>query len=86
VNNLRGSHIDVTVDFTQVGIGGQYDLRIPTQISVKHFLLDVVETLKLDQLEESRCAIKVITKGLLLADDDLLMDYPVTNGDILTVL
>lgn len=83
---MKGTHIDVTIDFTHRGNGRFYDLRIPTQLSVKQLLLDIIETLKLDQLEESRCAIKVKTKGLLLADDDMLIDYPVTNGDILTVL
>lgn len=83
---MQGTHIDVTIDFTHAGNGGTYDLRIPIQVSAKQLLLDVVETLKLDQPEESRCAIKVITKGLLLADDDMLMNYPVTDGDILTVL
>lgn len=83
---MQGSHIDVTIDFTRAGNGGTYDLRIPIQVTVKQLLLDVVETLKLDQLKNSRCAIKVITKGLLLADDDMLTDYPVTDGDVLTVL
>lgn len=83
---MKGSHIDVTIDFTNYTNSGMYDLRIPTHISVKQLLLDIVETLKLDELKESRCAIKVITKGLLLADDDMLKDYPVTDGDIITVL
>lgn len=83
---MKGSHIDVTIDFTNYKNGGMYDLRIPTQLSVKQLLLDTVEALKLDELKESRCAIKVITKELLLADDDMLIDYPVTSGDILTVL
>lgn len=83
---MSGIHIDVTIDFTLVGNGGTYDLRIPIQVSVKHLLLDVVETLRLSELKESRCTIKVMTKGLLLADDDILIDHPVTNGDILTVL
>ncbi len=83
---MKWTHIDVTIDFTLVNNGGKYDLRIPTYISVKQLLLDIVETLKLNDLAESRCAIKVITKNLLLADDDLLADYPVTSGDILTVL
>lgn len=83
---MNGTHVDVTIDFTHVGNGGTYDLRIPTQVSVRHLLLDVIETLKLDELMDSRCTIKVITKGLLLADDDMLYDHPVTDGDILTVL
>lgn len=83
---LKGAHIDVTVDFTRHANGGKYDLRIPTQITVKDLLLEIVEILKLNELNESRCAIKVITKKILLADDDILANYPVTNGDVLTVL
>ncbi|WP_088052165.1 EsaB/YukD family protein [Virgibacillus dakarensis] len=83
---LHDTHIDVTIDFSNRGDAGLYDLRIPVQLSVKQLLLNVMETLKLDLADGSRCAIKVITKDLLLADDDILADYPVTDGDILTVL
>lgn len=83
---MEHSHIDVTVDFTANQQDTVYDLRIPVQISVKQLLLDISDTLKLAPLENSRCAIKVWNKGLLLTDDDLLMDYPVTDGDILTIL
>ncbi|WP_010532265.1 EsaB/YukD family protein [Lentibacillus jeotgali] len=83
---MQDSHIDVTVDFSDCGIGGTYDLRIPVQLSVKQLLIDLIDTLKIGRLDSSRCAVKVITKGLVLADDDMLIDYPVTDGDILTVL
>lgn len=83
---MQNSHIDVTIDFTACGEGGSYDLRIPVQVSVKQLLLDVAETLKMGSLDGSRSAIKVITKSLVLADDDMLIDYPVADGDILTVL
>ncbi|MEK4801147.1 MULTISPECIES: EsaB/YukD family protein [Oceanobacillus] len=80
------THINVTMDFSRKGYGAAYDLRIPVQISVKQLLLNVMETLQLDVQDGSRVAIKVMTKNLLIADDDLLMDYPVADGDILTVL
>lgn len=83
---LHDTHINVTIDFTSCGNGGMYDLRIPIQLSVKQLLLDVIDTLKLDRLDRSRCAVKVITKDLLLADDDMLIDFPIADGDILTVL
>ncbi|QKY69804.1 EsaB/YukD family protein [Lentibacillus sp. CBA3610] len=83
---MQVSHIDVTIDFSECGISGAYDLRIPVQISVKQLLLDVVDTLRIGSLNGSRSAIKVKTKGLLLADDDMLIDHPVTDGDVLTVL
>jgi len=83
---MGNTHINVTIDFSKKGYGAAYDLRIPVQISVKQLLLSVMETLKLRSENESLFAIKVITKNILIADDDLLMDYPVTDGDILTVL
>ncbi|MEN1967621.1 EsaB/YukD family protein [Lentibacillus sp. N15] len=83
---LRDTHINVTIDFSNRASGGTYDLRIPVQLPVKQLLLNVMETLKLEMIDDSRFAIKVITKDLLLADDDMLIDYPVANGDILTVL
>lgn len=83
---MQNSHVDVTIDFSDSGIGGAYDLRIPVQLSVKQLLLDVTGTLKIGNLNTSRSAVKVITKGLILADDDMLMDFPVTDGDVLTVL
>ncbi|ENH96303.1 hypothetical protein J416_11542 [Gracilibacillus halophilus YIM-C55.5] len=83
---MRNTHIDITIDFREREIGHVYDLRIPVQISVKQLLLDVMDALKLGQLIDSHCAIKIKTKGIVLADDDMLLDYPVTSGDILTVL
>lgn len=83
---MQNSHVDVTIDFTAYGAGGSYDLRIPVQVSVKQLLLDVAEILKMGTFDGSHSAIKVITKSLVLADDDMLLDYPVTDGDILTVL
>ncbi|MGP4040971.1 EsaB/YukD family protein [Gracilibacillus sp. D59] len=83
---MKNSHIDVTIDFSESGMGSSYDLRIPVQISVKQLLLDLMDTLKIDQLNESKSVFKVKTKGLVLADDDMLIDYPVTSGDIITVL
>ncbi|WP_042221344.1 EsaB/YukD family protein [Oceanobacillus manasiensis] len=83
---MDNSHIDVTIDFSECGIGSSYDLRIPVQITVKQLLWDLMQTLKMGQLGISKSALKVKTKELLLADDDMLIDYPVTSGDIITVL
>lgn len=83
---MKNSHIDVTIDITGSGKEGTYDLRIPVQISTKQLLQDVMEALKIERPNDSRSALKVMTKGIVLADDDMLVDYPVTDGDILTVL
>lgn len=82
----KNSHINVTIDFRKAGIGEVYDLRIPVHVTVKQLLLNIMETLKLDAPDRSLAAIKVQNKQLLIADDDLLMDYPVTDGDVFTVL
>lgn len=82
----RTSHINVTIDFTESGLGGTYDLRIPVQVTAKQLLLSLIETLKLDLPKRSVSAIKVQNKNILIADDDLLVDYPVTDGDVFIVL
>ncbi|WP_416151679.1 EsaB/YukD family protein [Salipaludibacillus sp. HK11] len=85
---MKNNHIDVTIDFSECGVLTSYDLRIPTQISVKQLLLDIIHILKLNDVDvkESRSVIKIKTKCIVLADDDMLIDYPVTTGDVLTVL
>ncbi|MBU5267404.1 EsaB/YukD family protein [Virgibacillus proomii] len=83
----KETHINVTMDFSKVVDGdGKYDLRIPIQLSVKQLLYYVMDTLNLSEKKSERFAIKVITKNLLIADDDFIADYPVTDGDILLVL
>lgn len=79
------THINVTVDFSEWN-KGKYDLRIPAHQPVKQLLANLVETLNLDLPKASLFAMKIPAKKILLADDDRLIDYPVTNGDILLVL
>jgi uncharacterized ubiquitin-like protein YukD len=79
------THINVTVDFGNWD-GPEYDLRIPVHQPIKQLLMNLVETLKLNPAQASLCAIKIPTKNLLLTDDDRLLDYQVTDGDILIVL
>lgn len=81
----RETHVNVTVDFSKWS-KGRYDVRIPAHQSIKHLLGNLIETLNLDITKVSLFAIKVPDKELLLTDDDRLVDYPVTNGDILLVL
>lgn len=81
----NNTHVNVTVDFSEWG-KNTYDLRIPLQISVKQLLLNLMETLKIEQRDGSLSALKITTKDILVTDEDSLMDYPITNGDILKVL
>ena len=81
------THINVTVDFSKrINNGKQYDLRIPVQLNVKQLLQYLMDTLNLDYSVNSRSVIKVLTKNLLIADDDNLTDFPVTDGDVLLIL
>jgi uncharacterized ubiquitin-like protein YukD len=79
------THINITIDFSKWD-GRVYDLRIPTHQPVKQLLLNIAETLKLNLAEVSSCTIKVVNKELLFTDDDRLIDYHVTDGDIVKVL
>lgn len=79
------THINVTIDFSNWD-NGQYDLRIPVHQPIKPLLLNLMETLKIDMTNQALFALKVPTKNLLLSDDDSLLDYPVTDGDILIIL
>ncbi|MBP1968672.1 putative ubiquitin-like protein YukD [Virgibacillus natechei] len=79
------THINVTIDFSKWGYN-TYDLRIPLQTSVKQLLLNLMETLNIERREGSLSALKITTKDLLLTDEDSLIDYPVSDGDILKVL
>lgn len=81
------THINVTIDFRpRVDGEKMYDLRIPIQVTVKQLLQNVMDTLNIEYDTSTRCSIKVITKNLLITDDDSLIDYPITDGDILVVL
>lgn len=79
------THINVTIDFTKWD-GGTYDLRIPNHQSIKYLLKNLVETLNIGNYDQSRCVIKVINKSIVLTDNDRLIDYKVTDGDVLQVL
>ncbi|MFP7479333.1 EsaB/YukD family protein [Terribacillus saccharophilus] len=80
------NHINVTMDFQSLSREGSvYDLRIPTQLTVKQLLHHVMDTLHIES-SGIHSTIKIVNKHLVLADDDYLRDYPVTDGDVLVVL
>lgn len=79
------SHVNVTFDFSNWG-GGVYDLRIPRYQTVKQLLINLEQTIPIPVPEKQTFIIKVLTKNIVLAADDELSNYPVTNGDILAVL
>lgn len=81
----RDTHVNVTIDFSN-WCKGRYDVRIPLHQPIKQLLGNLIEALNLEIDKAFLFAIKVTEKELLLADDDRLVDHPVTNGDILLVL
>lgn len=85
VNMSRETHVNITVDF-QKWNKGTFDLRVPLHQPIKQLLANLDETLHLAIEKEELFAIKIADKELILADDDRLVDHPVTNGDILIVL
>jgi len=82
---MKRAHINVTVDFSNWDLG-MYDLRIPIQLTVKQLLINLQDALDITLKNQSQYAVKVTTKQLFLADDDYLIDYYVTDGDIIVVL
>lgn len=85
INVAKQSHINITIDFTSWN-KGSYDLRIPIHLTVKQLLIHLSETLEIPFPEKSLFTIKIATKSLLLADDDYISDYAVTDGDMFIVL
>ncbi|MBU9723482.1 MULTISPECIES: EsaB/YukD family protein [Bacillaceae] len=80
------SHINVTIDFTSWGYGGVHDLRIPVRITVKQLIVNLMEALNVYKKQDALCVIKVITKDILISNEDILSDYPIADGDIFKVM
>jgi uncharacterized ubiquitin-like protein YukD len=81
----NNTHINITIDFTNWG-GNVYDLRVPTHQQVKQLLVGLVQTLHLNPPNETAYAMKVVTKGMVISNDDRIVDFNVTDGDLLQVL
>lgn len=61
------------------------DLRLPTQIEVRRLIKE------LDQIfngpsERRKYQLFALNKGILLDEGKYLSDYPLTTGDVLTIL
>lgn len=75
-------HINITLDF---GDGNRFDLRVPTHQPIDRFITHVSETIGIGIISE-RCCIKIENKGIMLRDDDILANFPITDGDILRLV
>ncbi|MFC0015754.1 MULTISPECIES: EsaB/YukD family protein [Allobacillus] len=83
---MNDSHINVTVDLTRYGAQEMYDLRIPRNVTVKQLLIDLFDVLNIHEIKDTPAIVKIKTKGFVLAEEDVLIDHPVTDGDLLAVL
>ncbi|AUW96342.1 EsaB/YukD family protein [Streptococcus pluranimalium] len=74
------THINVTVYMADQ----KQDVRIPRKIETKQLIkeLDNIFAYPKDRLKYQ---LKVINKGLLLDEGDVLADFPITTGDQLKI-
>ncbi|AXJ12886.1 EsaB/YukD family protein [Streptococcus pluranimalium] len=74
------THINVTVYMADQ----KQDVRIPRKIEIKQLIkeLDNIFAYPKDRLKYQ---LKVINKGLLLDEGDVLADFPITTGDQLKI-
>ncbi|MBM7541135.1 EsaB/YukD family protein [Amphibacillus cookii] len=82
---MKTNHIDVTVDLSGYGIEQPFDLRIPVHITIKQLIINIADALRLES-KTLAPAIRVKTKEIMMMDDDMLTDYPIATGDILTII
>ncbi len=73
-------HINITVSYQDLP-GKDLDLRVSTHQTVKSFIMDLDQTLHIQRAHADIYQLKVVNKGLLLADNQKLYRYPVTTGD-----
>ncbi|KRL52526.1 EsaB/YukD family protein [Furfurilactobacillus rossiae] len=65
------------------------DLRIPNKLTVKQTLTQLIDALGAESVTlrpDDRNMIRVVNKGLLLSDDDILDDFAIASGDVIEVL
>jgi len=76
------SHVDITLQ----AAGRRVDLRIPTRITV-HRLVEELAAIFPGIDEGSRKhQLRVAAKGLLLAEEDVVAQHAVTDGDVVELL
>lgn len=73
-------HINITVSYQDLP-GKELDLRVSTHQTVKSFIMDLDQTLHIQRAQSEIYQLKVMNKGLLLADNQKIYHHPVTTGD-----
>ncbi|MBP1043041.1 secretion accessory protein EsaB/YukD [Vagococcus sp. BWB3-3] len=80
----KDEHINVTLNY-QNGQLPAVDLRIPIKISIHQLIKEVNKIFGVENMTH-KYQIKVKNKGILLDENQILKNYPVTNGDIIEIL
>lgn len=75
------THINITLHH-----GGKVrDLRIPTRIEVRKLIKELDGIFGQDS-ERRKYQLHVVNKGLILDEGKVLVDYPLTTGDIVEIV
>lgn len=76
------SHVDVTL----VAGGRRTDLRIPTRVTVHRLVGELAAIFPGIETGLPKYQLRVLAKGLLLTEEDVLAMHPVTNGDVVELI
>lgn len=76
------SHVDVTF------VAGQrrVDLRIPRRIAVHRLVGELAAIYPGLDAGINRYQVRILAKGLLLTEEDVVASYPVTDGDVVELI
>ncbi|MGL5041577.1 MAG: EsaB/YukD family protein [Culicoidibacterales bacterium] len=85
---MKTTHIDVTLDFTNLGSTTAIDLRIPTQQPVGELIVNLCQTLKVENLlkDKSTYSLRIINKNKIVSGNTILADTNASNGDLLEIV
>lgn len=76
------SHVNVTL----VAGVRRADLRIPTRITVQRLVSELASIFPGIDTGVTKYQLRVLAKGLLLTEEDLLAAHPVTTGDVVELM
>jgi uncharacterized ubiquitin-like protein YukD len=76
------SHVDVTLQ----AAGRRIDLRIPTRITVHRLVEELAAIFPGIDEGSTKYQLRVAVKGLLLAEEDVVAQHAVTDGDVVELL
>ncbi|MCK1205663.1 EsaB/YukD family protein [Streptococcus uberis] len=77
---MKNTHINITLIMGEEA----RDLRIPVKITVKQLITEL-DGIFGRPLDRNKYQLKVVNKGILLAENDVLARYPITNGDCIMI-